>query len=92
MNHVLDIIEEHIFDFIVFQYGKDKVNSPNDIINAIEEDATEEIKDRLWDLIKYELKFSRILDKLDEIKEKEKEEETYEDSVTEEEEEEEEED
>lgn len=72
MNHILDTIEEHILDYILFQYGKDRVNSPNDIINAIEEDATEELKDRLWDLVKYELKFSRILDKIDEVKESEK--------------------
>jgi len=81
MNNILDTIEEHILDYILFHYGKDRVNSPNDIMYAIEEDALEDIKDRLWDLVKYELKYSRILDKIDEVKESEEEEE---EAVTEE--------
>jgi hypothetical protein len=69
MDIILERIEEHILDYILFHHGKEKINSPKDILNAVEEDALEDIKDRMWDLIKYELCINNIFDEIERRKE-----------------------
>ncbi len=69
MDIILERIEEHILDYILFHHGKENIHSPKDILNAVEEDALEDIKDRMWDLIKYELCINNIFDEVQRRKE-----------------------
>ena len=72
MDHITGEIGEHILDYIIHQYGKEKIHTPSDIIRAVEyDDVLDELKDRLWDLIKYELDFSAIFDEIEKVKEQE---------------------
>ena len=65
MDIILERIEEYILSYIWFHCNHENINSPRDIMNKIEEDALEDIKDRLWDLVKYELSYSNILDEIE---------------------------
>lgn len=65
MDIILERIEEYILSYIWFHYNHENIHSPRDIMNAVEEDALEDIKDRLWDLVKYELSYSNILDEIE---------------------------
>lgn len=69
MDHILDRMEEYILNYLKYRYGKDNINSPNDILYALEEgDAVEDLKDLLWDLFKYELPLISIYDEIERIK------------------------
>jgi len=65
-----ELVTEMVLDFILNHYDYKKINSPNDIIRAVEyhEDAVEDIKERLWEVIKYEIKFRDILDEIEKRK------------------------
>lgn len=61
-----ELVTDMVLDFILNHYDYKKINTPYDIIKAVEyhEDAVEDIKERLWELIKYEIKFHEILDEI----------------------------
>jgi hypothetical protein len=65
-----ELVTEMVLDFILNHYDYKKINSHNDIIRAVEyhEDAVEDIKERLWEVIKYEIKFRDILDEIEKRK------------------------
>jgi hypothetical protein len=67
---IKEICTEMILDFILNHYDYKKINTPYDIIKAVEyhEDAVEDIKERLWEVIKYEIKFNDILDEIEKRK------------------------
>jgi DNA-binding NtrC family response regulator len=68
---IKQVCSEMILDFILNHYDYKRINYPNDILTAVEyhEDAVEDIKDRLWEIIKYEINLSDILDEVDKKKE-----------------------
>ena len=58
MNTMDDIrleIENYIIEFVTKTANLNDIERPSDILNALHYDAIEDIKDRLWELIKYEL-------------------------------------
>ena len=73
MNYIVDTIEEHIFDYIIHHLGMEKIQHPNDIMHIMEEDELEDLKDRAWDLIRYEINLISIFEKVEQEKQKEKE-------------------
>ncbi len=86
MDMIIDRMEEYILSYIWYHYDKSKIHSPNDVLHAIDEgDGTEDLKEQLWQLFKYELPLSNIFDEVQRRKEEEKEEETEESEEEEEE-------
>jgi hypothetical protein len=65
-----DLVTEMVLDFILNHYDYKKINTPYDIIKAVEyhEDAVEDIKERLWEVIKYEIKFHDIFEEIEKRK------------------------
>ena len=70
----MDKMEEFIVSYIWFHYDKEKVNSPTDVLYAIEEgDGFEDLKDQLWYMFRYELPLSNIVEEIERRKRLEKE-------------------
>lgn len=67
---IKELVTEMVLDFILNHYDYTKIECPNDILKAVEyhEDAVEDIKERLWDLIKYEINFCDILEEIEKRK------------------------
>jgi hypothetical protein len=74
MDLILDRMAEFIVSYIWFHYDKEKVNSPTDVLYAIEEgDGFEDLKDQLWYMFRYELPLSNIVEEIERRKQLEKE-------------------
>ena len=63
MDDIKQEVEEMIFDYIT--KTKTKVNCPNDILEELSYDAVEDIKERIWELIKYEIDYHAIFDEIE---------------------------
>ena len=85
--NIKELVTDMVLDFVLNYYDYKKINCPNDILRALEyhEDAVEDIKDRLWHVIKYEINLSDILDEVDKKKELEQSEDEEDDEEEEEE-------
>ena len=77
---VRELVTEMVLDFIMNHYDYKLISTPYDIIKAVEyhEDAVEDIKERLWEVIKYEIKFTDILEEIEKRKQLEESEEDLE--------------
>jgi len=76
MDNIMDKMEEYIVSYIWYHYDKEKVNSPTDVLYAIEEgDGYEDLKDQLWYMFRYELPLSNIVEEIERRKRLEKEDE-----------------
>jgi hypothetical protein len=66
MAHVLDEAEDMIYQWIMTLPEEDQRSLHNgaDIINCITEDAEEDIKNELWEIIKNSLSYRSILHRL----------------------------
>jgi hypothetical protein len=78
MDAIKEEIEELITNFIIKNNNHNQIEYPSDILEALNYDAEADLKDRLWDLIKYELDYKAIFDEIEKHKEEEEEEEEIE--------------
>lgn len=80
---VKELITDMVLDFIMNHTDYTKIECPNDILKSIEyhEDAVEDIKERLWEVIKYEIKFYDILEEIEKRKQLEEDDEEEEDQT-----------
>lgn len=75
MEDIKERMAEYIFCYLWYHYGKEKINRPSDIYEAMEDgDGLQDLKDTLWDLFHNELPVNDVFDKIEDMKEKEKEE------------------
>lgn len=67
---VKELVTEMVSDFILNHTDYTKINCPNDILKVVEyhEDAVEDIKEQLWEIIKYDIKFHEILEEIEKRK------------------------
>lgn len=63
MDDIKQEVEELIYAYIT--NTKTKVNCPNDILEELTYDAVEDIKERIWELIKYEIDYRSIFDEIE---------------------------
>ena len=83
MESIKEEIEALILEVILFGQNTDEIEGPKDILEKLRYDAIEEIKDRLWDLIKYELDYDSIFDEIEKRREEETQENEEEESDSE---------
>lgn len=69
MDNIRLEIEELIFSFITKMGNPENITGPNDIIDNLSYDAIEEIKDRIWDLMKQEINCYDIYDEIEKFNE-----------------------
>lgn len=75
MDAIKEEIEQLILEVMLFGQNPNEIHTPADILDKLRYDAVEEIKDRLWDLIKYDLDYKTIFDEIEKRREPEEEEE-----------------
>lgn len=64
---VADEIEYLLVNFITNHLNRDEaknIHCGNDILNSLSMDAEDELKDRAWELLKEELNYKRIVEKV----------------------------
>jgi hypothetical protein len=60
-------IEETLFDYIISCLTNNEaknIHCGNDILNSLSNDAEEDIKHRAWELIKQELNYKKVVEKV----------------------------
>lgn len=71
MNYIKERMEEYIYCYIWFHYGKEKIFTQKDIYQALEDDdACADLKDQLWDLFYHELPVAKVFVRIEEEKQK----------------------
>jgi len=80
MEAIKGEIEELILHHILKDRNPNQIEFPADILHELSYDAVEDLKDRLWDLIKYELDYKAIFDEIEKHREPEEDEEQKSDS------------
>lgn len=75
MEGIVEEVEELIIKFIINRRIANYIDTPAEILNVLNFDAVEDIKDRLWDLIKCELDYHSMFDEIEKHKESEEKEE-----------------
>ena len=89
MFDIRDYAEELIYEFVTKTKPKIKLDCPNDILEKLTYDAIEDIKEQIWETMKYELDYDKIYSEvkqynrdhgIDTDEEDEDEEEDYDDS------------
>jgi len=66
MSHILDEVEDHIFTWIMMLPVEEQreITNRSDVISCINEEAEQEIKDTIWELIKNSISYMTILHRL----------------------------
>ena len=62
MDHIRSEVEELILQFLTQVKPKPILTRPNDILEMLSYDAVEDIKERIWDLFKYEIDYDAIFE------------------------------
>ena len=62
MDHIRSEIEEMILEFLTKSRPKPIICYPNDILEILSYDAVEDIKERIWEVLKYELDYHAIFE------------------------------
>lgn len=75
MNNLKQEIEELIIHCIINFHNPNQIETKSDILQILRNDDIEEIKDRLWDIIKYDLDYNLIYDEIEKYKDEEEDEE-----------------
>lgn len=68
MDHITSEIEELIIQFVIKRNLSNYIDTPSEIENVLNLDAVDDIKDRLWNLIKYELDYNSMFDEIEKHK------------------------
>ena len=79
MEAIKEEIEELILEVMLFGQNPNDIETPSDILDKLRYDAIDEIKDRLWDLIKFELDYKAIFEEIEKHKQQNYEEDDEED-------------
>jgi hypothetical protein len=66
MNNVVQYAEEVVYDWLISLPNEDldEIHNGNDIIAAINEEAEEEMKNEVWNVIKNQMSYGDILTNL----------------------------
>lgn len=67
MDSILDDVEDMLLKFILLHCERNErkdIWNGSDCLKALSMDAEEEIKDQLWFLVKAELNYNRVVDKI----------------------------
>ena len=64
MSGVIQLTEETLYDYVTNLPVEDarEIHNGNDILNSLSHDAEEDLKDRVWELVKQELNYRGIVE------------------------------
>ena len=87
MSGVIQLTEETLYDYVRTLSVEDvrEIHNGSDILNSLSPDAEEDLKERVWELVKQELNYRNIVELVYEWLENQPEEEIEEENQTEEE-------
>ena len=86
MSGVIQLTEETLYDYVRTLSVEDarEIHNGSDILNSLSPDAEEDLKERVWDLVKQELNYRNIVELVYEWLQNQPEEEVEEDCQTQE--------
>jgi hypothetical protein len=65
MSGVIQLTEETLYDYVTNILSVEdarEIHNGSDILNSLSPDAEEDLKERVWDLVKQELNYRNIVD------------------------------
>ena len=64
MSGVIQLTEETLYDYVTNLPVEDarEIHNGNDILNSLSHDAEEDLKERVWELVKQELNYRGIVE------------------------------
>ena len=85
MSGVIQLTEETLYDYVTNILPVDdtrNIHNGNDILNSLSHDAEEDLKERVWELVKQELNYRNIVELVHEWLENQPQEEIEEENET----------
>jgi hypothetical protein len=85
MSGVIQLTEETLYDYVTNILSVEdsrNIHNGNDILNSLSHDAEEDLKERVWDLVKQELNYKNIVELVHEWLENQPQEEIEEENQT----------